>query len=299
MKVLLTGGSGFIGSHVLAALQDEGVEVVVVGRSRVSVKVRQIEADLLALTQEEINELLRKEGITHLLHLAWIAEHNEYWTSPLNLRWVDATVHLVNAFCAAGGKHAVIAGTCAEYDWSYGYCREEITPVSPSTLYGTAKDATRRLVTKVCEQREVSCAWGRVFSPFGSGEDSNRLIPSLIEVFLDRREPYSVNIAAFRDFLHVSDVAVGFVRLLTSETNGEFNISSGIPTAIREVVTVLADLLGADPQLILAMSRERLDQPALLVGDNQKLKALGWQPKIKIRQGFQNMVNERLFVERR
>jgi nucleoside-diphosphate-sugar epimerase len=294
MKVLLTGGSGFIGSHVLAALQDEGVEVVVIGRSRLPGAVRQIEADLLTLTQKEINELLRKECVTHLLHLAWVAEHGKYWTSPLNLRWVDATVHLVDAFCAAGGQHAVIAGTCAEYDWSYGYCREESTPLRPTTLYGAAKDATRRLVTKVCEQREVSCAWGRVFLPFGYGEANNRLIPSLIEVFLGKREPYSVNIAAFRDFLHVSDVAAGFLRLLTSKTGGEFNISSGIPTPITEVVTVLADLLGADPQLIFSLSSERLDEPVLIVGENLKLKALGWQPNLRIQQGFERMVNERL-----
>jgi nucleoside-diphosphate-sugar epimerase len=134
MKVLLTGGSGFIGMHVLAALQDEGVEVVVIGRSGLSGAVRQIEADLLTLTQDEINELLRKECVTHLLHLAWVAEHGKYWTSPLNLRWVDATVRLVEAFCTTGGQHIVIAGTCAEYDWSYGYCREESTPLSPTTL---------------------------------------------------------------------------------------------------------------------------------------------------------------------
>ena len=65
MKVLLTGGSGFSGSHVLAALQDEGVEVVVIGRSRLPGAFRQIEADLLTLTQNEINELLRDECITH------------------------------------------------------------------------------------------------------------------------------------------------------------------------------------------------------------------------------------------
>lgn len=292
MKVLLTGGSGFIGSYVLAALQDEGVEVVVVGRSRLPGAVRQIEADLLTLTQEQVNDLLRKECITHLLHLAWVAEHGKYWTSPLNLRWVDATVRLVEAFCTTGGQHVVIAGTCAEYDWSYGYCREESTPLRPTTLYGVAKDATRRLVTKVCERHQVSFAWGRVFLPFGFREANNRLIPSLIEVFQDKREPYSVNVAAYRDFLHVSDVAAGFVRLLMSETNGEFNISSGIPTPITEVVTVLAELFGADPQLIFALSVERLDEPVLLVGENQKLKALGWQPNLRIRQGFERMVNE-------
>lgn len=292
MKVLVTGGSGFIGSHVLAALQNEDIELVVVGRNRLLGAVRQIEADLLTLTNAQLNELLRKECVTHLLHLAWVADHGKYWTSPLNLRWADATIRLVEAFCAAGGKHVVIAGTCAEYDWSHGYCREESTPLNPTSLYGTAKDATRRLAIKVCEQHQVSFAWGRIFLPFGSGEAQNRLIPSLIEVFLGRRAPYSVNIAAYRDFMHVSDVAAGFVKLLISGAVGEYNISSGMPTRIAKVVATLAELLSADPEPVFSLSSERLDEPVLLVGENLKLKNLGWKPKLTVRQGFECLINE-------
>lgn len=96
-------------------------------------------------------------------HLAWYAEHGKYWDSPLNLRWTEATVRLVEAFCMAGGQQVVISGTCAEYDWTHGYCREDCTPIDPATLYGIAKDATRRLVMAICGQYQVPCAWGAGF----------------------------------------------------------------------------------------------------------------------------------------
>jgi nucleoside-diphosphate-sugar epimerase len=289
MRVLLTGGSGFIGRYVLKALQHHGIEVVTVGRVRAQPSVPFIEADLLSLT--DFGPLLQQAKATHLLHLAWYAEHGKYWSSPLNLRWTEATTLLVEAFCAAGGQQVVIAGTCAEYDWAHGYCREDSTPLNPATLYGTAKDATRRLVMAVCAQHRVPCAWGRIFLPYGQGEAASRLIPSLIDVFRGGREPFGVNATAYRDFLHVSDVAEGFVRLLTTGASGAYNICSGEPVRLAEVVTTLATLLGADPEPVLALITERPGEPPLLVGENLKLKALGWRPALTLAQGLERTLH--------
>jgi nucleoside-diphosphate-sugar epimerase len=227
----------------------------------------------------DYGELIKESRATHLLHLAWYAEYEKFWLSPLNLRWVDATVRLTEAFCLADGKRVVMAGTCAEYDWSYGYFHEDTTPLNPATLYGSAKDATRRLVTAVCERHQVSCSWGRIFMPYGPGEDGRRLIPSLIDVFEDRRAPFGVNAMAFRDFLHVEDVAEGFLTLLKDDAEGTFNISSAQPTQIAEVVTRLALARNANPQRVLALHSQRPSDPTLIVGNNKKLLALGWRPK--------------------
>lgn len=289
MRVLLTGGSGFVGRYVLNALQHQGIEVVTVGRARSQPSVPFIEADLLSVT--DFGPLVKQAQATHLLHLAWYAEHGKYWTSPLNLRWAEATTRLVEAFCEAGGKQAVIAGTCAEYDWTHGYCREDGTPLNPATLYGTAKDATRRLVMAVCAQQQVSCAWGRIFLPYGDGESASRLIPSLIEVFRGLRAPFGVNAMAYRDFLHASDVAEGFVRLLTTGANGAYNVCSGEPVRLAEVVTTLASLLGADPEPVWALTTERPGESPLLVGENLKLKSLGWQPALTLAQGLEYVLH--------
>lgn len=284
MKILLTGGSGLVGSHVLKALEREAIEAVVIGRSRLSVPVQQIEADLLAVA--DFSELLRSVEATHLLHLAWEAEHGKYWTSPLNLRWVEATVRLVEAFCAQGGKHVAIAGTCAEYDWSEGYCREESTRLSPNKLYGIAKDATRRLVMAVCEQYRVPCAWGRLFLPYGVGECDGRLVPSLIQVFRGLRSPFGVNAFAYRDFLHASDVASGFLRLMQMEATGAYNVCSCQPVRLSELATTLASLMNGNPDPVLALSAERRDEPPVLIGENLRLKGLGWRPTLNLEEGL-------------
>lgn len=276
MRVLLTGASGFVGRQVLADLVHKGIDTVAVGRTYPQgFEGEFIETDLLK--PESCQALVARAGATHLVHMAWYAEHGKFWTSPLNLRWLEASVHLVESFCAAGGHKVVVAGTCAEYDWSVGYCREEDSPLVPATLYGTSKDATRRLVEAICIAHGVPCAWGRIFLPYGPGEDARRLIPSLIEVFKGKRAPFGVNASAYRDFLHVEDVGRGFVQLLLADARGSYNIASGEPTLIAEVVRLIAEAYGADPHLVLDLATERPGESGLLVGDSRKLRALGWQ----------------------
>lgn len=292
MKVLLTGATGFLGRYVLESLQRQRIDTVTIGRrpSPHGAFADFIEADLLATP--DLAALISASAATHLLHLAWYTEHGKYWASPLNLSWVAATTSLVDAFCKAGGQHVVAAGTCAEYDWLHGYCREDSTPLNPATLYGTAKDATRRLLAATCSQYQVPCAWGRVFLPFGTGEARERLIPSLIEVFRGKRPPFGVYATAYRDLLHASDVADGFVTLLRNGATGPYNVCSGEPIRLGDVVRELARLLDADPLAVLNLTTERSGDPLLLIGENLKLKLLGWQPALPLAEGLERTIRE-------
>lgn len=292
MRVLLTGANGFLGRYVLSCLHDQGIETVCLGRQPPALlaKALFIECDLL--TELNFPAVMRAARATHLIHLAWYTEHSKYWTSPLNLRWVDATVRLIEAFCQAGGEKVVAAGSCAEYDWSYGYCSEDRTPLNPVTVYGTAKDATRRLATVMCEQHNVPFAWARIFFPFGFGEARQRLIPSLIEVFAGQREPFGVNASVYRDFLHVSDTAHGIVSLLKNRNNGEFNICSAEPVLLSSIVIKLSCILNADPEKILNMSPSHRSDIQFLIGDNSKLKKSGWCKSISIKEGLEKTIED-------
>jgi nucleoside-diphosphate-sugar epimerase len=283
-----------LGHYVLRSLQQQGIQTVVLGRRRLPecLEADFIQADLLS--SPNLAALVQASRASHLLHLAWFAEHGAYWTSPLNLRWVEASVRLVEAFCAHGGKQVVLAGSCAEYDWADGYCREDHTSLRAATLYGTSKDATRRLVMAICAQHQVPCAWGRVFLPYGAGEAAQRLIPSLIAVFRGQRPAFGINASAYRDFLHASDVAQAFVTLLTRGASGAFNLSSGQPTLLADLVHTLAALLGADARAVLDLTTERPGEPHLLVGANDKLQALGWRPALSLAQGLHRVLEGEL-----
>lgn len=290
MKVMLTGASGFLGQYCLGALQRQQIPVVAVGRTRPAGVAAQdfVAADLLATS--DFASVASVAGASHLLHLAWVTEHGRYWDSPLNYRWVDATTRLVQAFCESGGRHVVVAGTCAEYDWSGGRCREDETPLEPTGAYGVTKDATRRLVMALCAGRGVSCSWGRVFFPYGTGEAPQRLVPRLVDALRGRSAPFGVDARIRRDYLHASDVAGGLATLLRHGAHGAYNIASGEAVALADLVRMLAQLQGADPGPILALAPERAAQAPLVVGENHKLQALGWRAELTLAQGLQRVL---------
>jgi len=277
MKVLLTGGSGFVGRHVLHAMQQQGVPAVLAGRTRPAAlgTAQFIAVDLLDTTSHD--ELVQAAQATHLLHLAWVTGHGVYWNSPLNLRWLDATVQLVRSFCAAGGTHVVAAGSCAEYDWNqHGVCEEGLTPLRPDTVYGVAKDATRLQIEALCAQHGVRCAWARIFFPFGEGEDVRRLVPSVVRALRGEIEPFGVNAHTQRDFLPVQDLASALLTLLQTPAAGSYNLCSGVPTRIGDLVGMLAQSIGVDASTVLGLTSSRAPGPDLLAGDNSRLRALGW-----------------------
>jgi nucleoside-diphosphate-sugar epimerase len=283
MRVLLTGASGFLGGHVLGELQRLKIDTVLVGRRRASVPYgRFLEVDLL--NAECTRKVVKSAKATHLIHLAWYVDHKDYWSSLQNLRWIEATVHLVEAFCELGGRKVIAAGTCAEYDWSESYFREDFSRLAPSSYYGIAKDATRRLLRVICEERAVSLVWGRIFQLYGPGEDRRRLIPSLFDVFLGKRQPFGVDTESYRDFVHVEDAASAFLYLLTREAHGEYNISTGRPTSVSCIVRIVANACKADPMLILALKNGIESSPNIVVGDSKKLDTLGWGCKHRIEQ---------------
>lgn len=278
MKVAVTGATGFIGRHVLTALIRRGHQVLVVGRTPLKGQDKAVfvEVDLL---QERDHKWISVHNPSHLVHMAWYADHGKYWTSPLNLNWCDATMRLIQSFADQGGERVVVAGTCAEYDWSFGYCQEERTPCQPTSLYGTVKDCTRRMLEKICDIRHISLVWGRIFMPFGIGENPQRLLPSVVQALSGLRQPFTIGLYQWRDILPVEVVAEGFAFLTGHRDSGTFNICSGRPTQLNEVIIRVSDILGKSPSLFLDKGDFSISPGAFLVGDNRLLLSKGWQPQ--------------------
>ena len=159
--ILITGATGFIGLPCLERLLQAGHNVHAVCRHPLPrADVHWHAVDLW--NPEQVSALLASIRPSHLLHLAWIAMPGVYWTSPDNHRWVDASLHLVRQFHRWGGRRAVLAGTCAEYDWNHSLCHEK-TPLRPTTTYGQCK---LRLWQQL-RQEKLSLAWARLFFLYG------------------------------------------------------------------------------------------------------------------------------------
>jgi nucleoside-diphosphate-sugar epimerase len=288
-RVLLTGANGFIGRHALAQLLQEGFDVH-------AVSTQQQFAQHPSLHWHQINlldavkakRLVAQVRPEQLLHLAWCAKPGSYWTSPENLQWVRASLDLLEAFTVQGGKHAVLVGSCAEYDWRYGYCREDITPLLPATVYGRCKNATRELVEVFSQVHGLPIAWGRIFNAYGPYEAPQRLVPAVLNALIRGKAAACTHGEQVRDFLHAADVASALITLLQAQATGSFNIASGQPVRLRDVVEHLARRLDAIGLLQFGALEVSADDPPLLLADNQRLLALGWRARFDLVNGLDN-----------
>jgi nucleoside-diphosphate-sugar epimerase len=293
-RVLVTGATGFVGRWTLEELLDRGYEVHACGFGDPVPTTRPVHwhpGDLLAPG----GTVRLVEGIrpTHLLHLAWYAAHGKFWKASENLAFVRASLELLQSFAEAGGTRVTMAGTCAEYDWSQGTCTEGVTALAPSSLYGAAKDALRRLLEAYARDsgRELSWSWGRLFFLYGPHEDPRRLVASAIGAMLAGREAPFSHGRQQRDFLHVADAAAALVALLDAPVQGAVNIASGSATSIRDLVGRIAELLQAAHLVRLGALPAPEGDPALIVGDARRLREeVGFSPRYSLPSGLEQTV---------
>ncbi|MDW7729079.1 MAG: NAD(P)-dependent oxidoreductase [Bacillota bacterium] len=291
--VLLTGARGFIGSHCLEALIERGFTVhAVSGKGRRNSYREGVEwhhADLH--NAEHVLCLMAEVKPQYLLHLAWDVTHGVYWRSLENLRWVKTSLSLLQAFINGGGSRALMVGSCAEYDWNYGYCTEELTPLQPGTLYGVCKDALHKVATAAAAESGVSHAWARLFFLYGPGEQEDRLLPAVISSLLKGEEAFCTHGEQIRDYMYIKDAASALAALLDSDVTGAVNIASGHPVVLKDLIAEAAKLTGR-PDLVrlgaLAVSAD--DQPLLLANTGRLNDEVKWYPRYSLQDGLKETV---------
>jgi nucleoside-diphosphate-sugar epimerase len=289
-RVLVTGGSGFVGRPALVDLVSRGHDVHAVSRSAdppAIEGVRWHRADLADAA--EIDALIGALEPQQLLHLAWYVEHGLFWEAPENVTCVEQSLALLRSFAERGGSRVVMLGTCAEYDWTPEQPQfdERSSPLRPATLYGVAKDALRRVAGSYAERCGVEFAWARLFFLYGPRESPQRLVPAVIRALLAGEPAETGSGVQVRDFLHVDDVAGALAALLDSSVVGAVNIGSGEPRTLGEVVDELGRLAARGDLIHKGARADRPDDPARIVAAALRLRdEVGFAPRWSLSDGL-------------
>lgn len=285
-RIILTGATGFVGTHAIPALQARGFEVHALGRRPPVAEVVFHGVDILDAAA--VKRVVDAVGASHLLHLAWYAEPGLYWCSPINLDWIAATLALVRAFREGGGGRAVAAGTCAEYAWGPERLCEDAPCVS-ATLYGVAKDGTQRILRAYAGETGLSFAWGRLFYLYGPGEKAGRLVSDAIRA-LSSGERFDTSPGSQRrDFSHVADVAGAFAALVDSAVEGPVNIGSGAAVPVRSILERIGGLTGRADLIDFGARRLAESEPASIEADVMRLRQeVGFRPRYDLDTGLED-----------
>jgi nucleoside-diphosphate-sugar epimerase len=276
IKIAVTGASGFLGRHVLAALAKADVEVVAHARTPrpdhgMAARVRWTAFDLAAAPDDAFECLGRPDVV---IHLAWAGLPN--YLSP---RHVDVElptqVRFLQRLVGAGLRTLVVAGTCFEYGMQTG-CLHEDTVSAPSNPYGTAKDALRRQLEVLNATTPFDLRWLRLFYLYGEGQPPTSLYSQFRAAVARGAKTFDMSKGdQLRDFMKAENVGAAIVAVaLAAKAPRVLNVCSGAPTTVRSLVERWRTEMTADIELNLGALVTPAYEPFALWGDNARLSAL-------------------------
>jgi len=301
MKLLVTGGAGYIGSIVAQQLLGAGHEVVVLDnlsrghRGAVPEGARLAEADLLdpgALVEVVTADL---DGALHFAALSLVGESvarpELYWRNN-----VVGTLNLLDALRAASVKRLVFSSTAATYGEPESVPIEETAPTRPVNPYGASKLAVDQMIGDECRAHGLGAVSLRYFNVAGAsgclGEDHHpetHLIPNVLraaqglqpEVQLFGTDYDTPDGTAVRDYIHIEDLATAHLLALDGARPGEhriFNLGNGNGFSVREVIEAAREVTGLEIPVREAPRRPG-DPPQLVAASGRIRAELGWEPR--------------------
>lgn len=302
MKLLVTGGAGYIGSIVARLLLENGHQVVVLDnlerghREAVPPQAQLIVADLR--NAEDVDQALASGGFDGVLHFAALALVGESVERPeLYYRTnVAGTLNLLEAMVAHKVPRLVFSSTCAVYGQPDEVPIPETAPPRPQNAYGASKLAADNLIGDFCVAYGIGAVSLRYFNVAGAhgevGEDhepETHLIPNILKVPLGQRDSVQIfgtdyptpDGTAIRDYIHIDDLAIAHALAIENARPGEhqiFNLGNGNGFSVREVIAAVEQVTGQSITAIEAARRPG-DPPKLVAAGEKVRRDLGWAPK--------------------
>ena len=308
MKLLVTGGAGYLGSIVADHLLEAGHEVVVLDslqrghREAVPERAGFIQADLLdeAATREALSGGF--DAVMHFAALALVAESVEHPERYYRGN-VLGTLNLLDAMRDAGVRNLVFSSTCAVYGEPDVVPMTEDLPPNPVNAYGASKLAVDRMIADECRAHGLAAASLRYFNVAGAhgrlGEDHDpetHLIPLVLRAAAGTAPHVKIfgtdyrteDGTAIRDYIHVDDLSVAHLLAMDHNAPGEhhvYNLGTGHGYSVRQVIEAARRVTGREIPAV-EEARRPGDPPALVAAADRAHAELGWEA----RKGLEEMI---------
>lgn len=298
--VIVTGGAGFVGSHIIRRLLLKNYEVHLVTRRGGSLwRIDDIKDKItihygLLEDLTQLASFLKKNRSFGILHLA------TYGTYPLQNEVktildvnIIGVMNLLEAYEKSPCPRLVVAGSSSEYGKKEGPMHENDI-LEPNNLYGAAKAAQTLLCQAFAKSSSKSIVILRLFSVYGAYEQERRLVRSVIESALQKKPIQLASGKEARDFIYASDVADAFIHVLEYDTafHGDiFNIGTGIQTTIENLAKTIKSLVGVDVPIQLNAYKGRAWDSTTWVADITKTKnTLSWHANTNLHDGVRQTI---------
>ncbi|MFA5945673.1 MAG: NAD-dependent epimerase/dehydratase family protein [Patescibacteria group bacterium] len=297
MKTLVTGGSGFIGSHLVDALVEAGHEVSIIDLvepkdDRRNAKAEYIKADI---RDPKLPDIIAKISPEIVFHLAAYLDDRASVKEPVECAShnVLGAVNVFESAFKAGTKKIIMASTSVVYGLQDVMPIPETATPKPMTPYGVSKLIGERYLAYYANERGLETAsvrFGNVYGPRQDGSKEYGAITIFANKLL-RGEQISINNdgMTLRDYVHVSDIVSALMTLGQNKASGEYNCGTGIETSTIDVYKMVAEAVGSKleplfrPEVPDAMKRS-------VLASNRLASDFGWKPKVALAEGIASTI---------
>lgn len=293
MKAFITGISGFSGSHLQQYLTKQKITVTGIDLRK---KTDYYSCDLQDKTKLEA--ILTKEKPDYIFHLASPLLRSKQLIDETLVKNLEVdlfgTVNLIEAAAKLTLKPRIlITGTAAEYDVKIKRARRETDALRPNSSYGLSKMTQELISFKLAESYKLELMVTRTFLLVGKGQKAGFAITDWCQQINTGQTVLKTgNLDIIRDYTDVRDAVRAYWLLMTNGQAGQpYNVCSGQPISLRHIVGKLQAISGKNIKIEEDKNRFKNNDPDSLWGDNTKIKALGWQPKIRLEESLKNLLN--------
>lgn len=291
--LLVTGATGFVGRHLIA-LGRSRFDIVATGLGPkpdwLPENVAWHAADLL----DRISVSTLPDDLPFVIHLASETVPAKFANYDPLLDSVEMTLNLCRHLRSG---RLLFASSCLVYGAS-GATMSEDAPLAPRGHYGLAKQLCETIVLRAASGGGIAPAVARPFNHIGTGMRPDLVIPSIVRRVREAREGAPIQMAGLdsvRDFLDVTDIVEGYFAILGLRSEERiFNVASGVPTSIGDIVRIVADILGKSiGEVVFADQGNSADDSSIVVGDSRKLRdAAGWAPHVTLRESLRRLIED-------
>ncbi|WP_085577831.1 MULTISPECIES: NAD(P)-dependent oxidoreductase [unclassified Pseudomonas] len=240
MKVLVTGATGFVGRHLVAALLARGCTVRAVARNAQTAQgmpwINDVEFVAADIHAPDLDAVALTDGVDALAHLAWpgLPNYRALFHFEHNLM---ADYRFVKSVVEAGVKQVLVTGTCFEYGMQSGPLSEATAP-QPANPYGLAKHTLHLFLRNLQQELPFTLQWARLFYLHGEGQNPNSLLAALDRAIEAGAPSFDMSAGEqLRDFLAIETAAGHLAAILQRRGfDGAVNCASGRPVSVRSLV---------------------------------------------------------------
>jgi nucleoside-diphosphate-sugar epimerase len=301
MKVLITGGNGFLGSNIAKACLQQGHEVTIISRNNTNIQDILKSVSYLQYSEsmsyaEHLNKIVEISPNV-IIHCAWDGG-NSYSSvnslSQFNINIKDGIQLLEIANKLTMKPHFIGFGSFTEYG-IINKKASEIDDLNPITMYGLSKKIFKEISKLFCEQNDINWSWIRPCYIYGTNDVDTRLIPATIRKLVGNQVIELDSCDKKIDYLHIRDFCKAILCILNSHSTGIFNVCSGNEYNVKDIIDTISANINHTSAIVYTNNNNRTYTSKYICGDNSKLKNLGWYPEIDIIDGLKLTIEEITF----